>query len=332
MIKNAKSKTKFDKSYNGLFVVGDPHVEGRKPNFRCDDYPQVILDKLRWCLQHAAQQRLLPVFLGDMFEKPRDNPTWMVGQLVEMMIDSGAVGIYGNHDCAEPQLTDNDSLMILIKAGCMQLVSEESPWVGLVNGRKTVIGGSSYREPVPERFDVEGMPKDDLFAEQPMVVWLTHHDIDIGDYENGRIKPFSIENVPLLINGHIHRRMAPVEMGETLWMTPGNISRRSRSDAARRHEPAAMLVTVSPPAKPLAFETTYVAVPHESADKVFYEAVADELAELGPSAFIAGLRELQQTRTESGAGLHEFLQKNIQQFSDDVAAEIMTLAESVTNK
>ena len=100
MIKNAKPKSKFDKSYNGLFVIGDPHVEGRKPNFRCDEYPQVILDKLRWCLQYAAEQRLLPVFLGDMFEKPRDNPTWMVGQLVEMMIDSGAVGIYGNHDCA----------------------------------------------------------------------------------------------------------------------------------------------------------------------------------------------------------------------------------------
>ena len=32
----------------------------------------------------------------------------------------------------------------------MQLVSAETPWVGLVNGRKIVIGGSSYREPVPE--------------------------------------------------------------------------------------------------------------------------------------------------------------------------------------
>ena len=93
-----KKKTDKTKSVNGLLVIGDPHIEGRKPNFRCDDYPRVILDKIRWCLNYSAKHKLLPVFLGDMFEKPRDNPTWMLGELIEMMINSNSIGIYGNHD------------------------------------------------------------------------------------------------------------------------------------------------------------------------------------------------------------------------------------------
>ena len=98
-----------------MLVIGDPHIEGRQPNFRCDDYPKAILNKVRWCLDYAKANHLLPVFLGDIFDKPRDNPTWMLGELIDMMLGSGSIGIYGNHDCAEPILTDNDSLMILIK-------------------------------------------------------------------------------------------------------------------------------------------------------------------------------------------------------------------------
>lgn len=321
------------KSVNGLFIIGDPHIEGRKPNFRCDDYPRVILDKIRWCLDYSTKHKLLPVFLGDMFEKPRDNPTWMLGELIEMMINSDCIGIYGNHDCAEPQLTENDSLMILIKAGCLRLVSKTAPWVGEVNGRRTVVGGSSYREDVPASFDLTSLPQSGLFDETPLVVWLTHHDVEVGTYEGGRFKPSSIENVQLLVNGHIHRRMDPVQAGETLWMTPGNISRRSRHDAVRRHAPAALLVRACSESDHVPkFETEYIEVPHQPSEKIFLSAVADSEDDLGPSGFIAGLKELQQTKTESGAGLHEFLQKNVDQFPDPVADEIMALATEVASE
>ena len=110
----------------GLLVIGDPHVEGRQPGFRRDDYPEVILEKIRWCLDYALENNLQPVFLGDMFEKPRDNSNWIIARLIEIMQGSGAIGIYGNHDCAEISLTENDSLMLLIKAGCLKLVSQSA--------------------------------------------------------------------------------------------------------------------------------------------------------------------------------------------------------------
>jgi len=310
-------------------VIGDPHVEGRQPGFRKDDFPNVVLEKIQWCLEYAETNRLLPTFLGDMFDKPRDNPTWMIGRLIEIMSGSGSIGIYGNHDCADPQLNENDSLSILIKSGCLRLVSQRSPWRGSMNDRPVFVGGSSYRHEIPEVFKIPAggrSKRRSLFDNAPFVVWLTHHDIDIAGYENGRFKPYEIENVDLLINGHIHRRLESVQTGQTLWMTPGNISRRSRSEANRQHVPTVVRIDVQFDGHKI----SDVIVPHEDHTKVFYDSVTEIKAEHTASEFVTGLAGLTARRTESGAGLHEFLAANLSQFDKPVVTEIERLAELVT--
>ncbi|MDG1873739.1 MAG: metallophosphoesterase [Mariniblastus sp.] len=320
-----KPKTKTE--YVGLLVIGDPHIEGRQPGFRKDDFPNVILRKVEWCLQYAQTNRLLPTFLGDTFDKPRDNPTWMLGRLIEMMSGVDSIGIYGNHDCADPTLNDHDSLSILIKAGCLRLVSEQSPWKGTMNGRKVLVGGSSYRQSIPEEFNLPASQPKTLFDSDPFVVWITHHDIDIAGYENGRFKPYEIGNVDLLINGHIHRRLETVQAGSTTWMTPGNISRRSRSEANRNHKPTVLRIDVQSNQHTI----TDVEVPHEPHNEVFHDSIIEPQVTQSSSNFVAGLAELTARRTESGAGLHEFLAENISQFEPAVAREITSLANEVTD-
>lgn len=359
----AKASKLAKTALRGCLFIGDPHVEGRSPDFRSDDFPETILKKIEWCLQHAAKEKLLPVFLGDIFDKPRDNPTWMMGKLIEMLRDTGAIGIYGNHDCAEPTLTENDSLMLLLKSGCLQLVSAERPWVGTICGRSVLIGGSSYREPIPESVplsdfqqtgsrrseSVKSNVQTSLFGdEEPesdkgakseskskaetksktnvLGIWLTHHDLAIGDYEGAKFGPFPIENISLVVNGHIHKRSEPVKRGKTTWWNPGNISRRSRSEKCRVQEPAVLELVVDKKS----FRTKYVVVPHEPFDQVFHEAIYDGEEQDGASAFVAGLSELRQRKTSSGAGLIAFLKKNLDQFSDEVGDEIMSLANEVT--
>ena len=338
---------------SGCLFIGDPHIAGRCPDFRADDYPSVILEKVAWCLDYAQSNKLLPVFLGDLFDKPRDNPTWMIGRLIEILNGSSAIGIYGNHDCAEPSLNDNDSLMLLVKSNCLQLVSAENPWTGAMAGRPVLIGGSSYREQIPDKI-AAGTKKQStieapsattteqasLFdepAEPPTKsrkptskkrfgIWITHHDLAIGDYEGGRFAPFAIGNVDLVVNGHIHRRNEPVQCGKTMWTNPGNISRRSRSEKCRVQAPAVMQLTFTASK----FNLDYIEVPHQSFDDVFHEPVLDGDHEDGASAFVAGLSELRQRKTSSGAGLMNFLEKNIDQFSEEVGDEIMSLANDVT--
>ena len=328
MVKSLRKQKRRENGLTGLLFIGDPHVEIRLPGFRKDDYPQVILGKLKWCLDYARREKLLPVFLGDLFEKPRENSNWMIVRLMELLLESGAVGIYGNHDCADPVLSDSDSLALLVRAGCLELVSAESPWSGEMNGCQGVVGGSSYRQEVPREFQVAGLGQGTLFDDPPLVAWVTHHDIDLPGYDAGRFRPREIENVQLLVNGHIHRRLDPVAKGQTTWMTPGSISRRSRSEANRQHVPAVLRADVVEGK----FQTHYVEVPHQSFDEVFHAAVLPAGEGEEPSDFISGLKEMLLRKTESGAGLFHFLEAQLVDFPRPVADEIMSLAKQVEDE
>jgi DNA repair exonuclease SbcCD nuclease subunit len=310
-------------AYTGLLVIGDPHLEGRTPGFRKDDYSHVILDKLEWGLRYAQAHRLLPAILGDLFDKPRDNPIWMLGRLLDLLAGAECIGLYGNHDCAEPELCDHDSLSLLVKAGRIRLL-DGNPWGGSMNGRSVIVGGSSYRQKFPERIDAPNGPD----GAAPLVFWLAHHDLIVPGYEEqGRIQPREIDGIDLVINGHIHRRLQDVQTGRTLWMTPGNISRRSRSDATKDHIPSVLRIDITD----AGYTRQFIEVPHLPFDDVFHSIFVDT-STVGPaSAFVAGLAELQGRRTESGAGLVAFLEKNVGQFEQPVAYEIMALAQEVTD-
>ncbi len=164
-------------------------------------------------------------------------------------------------------------------------------------------------------------------AVPPLVVWLTHHDVLVPGYEEqGRIQPREIDHIDVVVNGHIHRRLADVQTGRTLWLTPGNISRRARSDATRDHVPSVLRIDVGPDG----YQRQHVEVPHRPFEEVFYDAVVQPELDTRESAFIAGLADLQARRTACGAGLMEFLQQNVGQFEPAVAKEIMDLAREVS--
>jgi len=319
--------------FEGLLVFGDPHLEGRQPNFRKDDYPNVVLEKIEFCLDYCRTHNLQPVCLGDLFERPRDNPNWIIGQLIAMTRETPIIGVFGNHDCAQPQLNDDDSLSVLVKSGGYQLVSSSDFWTGEMNERRLVVAGSSYRHPIPKSFDTRLVPKSNgkdntANSTAPLVIWLTHHDIDFKGYDNGRNSVHEIENVDVLINGHIHRRLDPIKVGKTTWINPGNITRRSRSEANEAHIPKALHVKVSK--QGLKFED--VTIPHKPFDEIFHEAMVPTEQEQGESAFISGLKELTNRKTASGAGLNEFLKENIDQFEPDVADQILSLAKEITQE
>ncbi len=310
--------------YVGILLIGDPHLEGRQPGFRKDNYPIVILEKLEWCLNYAREQRLLPAILGDLFDKPRDNPNWLMGRLIQSLRGE-ILALYGNHDVhTTAELSPDDSLDLLVKAGCLRLLDEANPWRGKMGPRTVVIGGSSYRRDIPKSYQAEPIPGEKL---PPLVLWLTHHDILIPGYDEGRIKPNERAGIDIIVNGHIHRALETITTGNTRWITPGNISRRSRNDATRAHKPSVLRLDVAE----AGFELTTIEVPHQPFDDVFHEAVTELEVEDRASSFVVGLAEMLARQTASGAGLMEFLNHNLAQFEPAVAAEIRALAHEVTN-
>lgn len=315
MIKNSRD-------LQGILCIGDPHLEGRIPGFRKDDYPQVILNKVRWCINYALQHALIPVFLGDMFHVPRDNPNWLIVELLELFSDS-VLGVYGNHDVRENQLNENDSLSILIEAGRYDLLSPNNVRTVEISGRKVFLGGSSWGEALPDHFEHFALGQ----GGSSLCFWFTHHDIRIdGQYDSGEIEPHEIRGVEAVINGHIHRRLESVQAGQTSWLTPGNISRRKRDDASREHVPAALQISIDQQN----WDYHWVEIEHEPFDEVFHEAIIKHEANSDESAFVAGLAQLESLKTETGQGLHEFLEKNLEQFDAEIANEIRNLAAEVT--
>jgi predicted phosphodiesterase len=334
------------KPTTGLLFIGDPHVEGRTPGFRRDNYPETVLGKLKWCLEYADLQSLQPVILGDLFDKPRDNPNWLMSRLLDLMGDRHIPIIFGNHDCANPHLDENDSLTLLAKAGAVELIDEFHLWACRVENRTVVIGGSPYRYRIPQEWTLEDKPisirfigENGVNAEMQfwkeaicnpgLMIWLTHHDLVFPNpYEAVVTQMNEIPGIDFLINGHIHRRAsADVVRGQTTWINPGNIARRSRSDSIRGHVPSVLRMDVANDGQWM----HYITIPHENADDVFYDLALPEADTAGSdqSNFVTGLALLQSRKTDSGAGLMPFLVENVSQFESDVAAEILKLAELV---
>lgn len=319
---------------SGLLFIGDPHLEARVPGFRCDDFPVVALRKFRWCLDYARKNNLQPVLLGDLFQLPRDNPNWLLSEVFECL-DDPLLAIYGNHDVRENTLNAHDSINLMFTSGHLRLLTE--PWVGTVDSHTVFVGGSPWGTRVPKDFDK-------VAAAADLVVWVTHHDITVPGYDAGHIRPNARPGIDLVINGHIHRRLETVTHKNTHWMTPGNITRRVRSDAGRDHVPAVLVI--KPAAKAprkhknkFAFRVDekqnwvaeWIEVPHAPFDEVFHGDVLPDEEEGQSSGFVSDLTQLKNRRTDTGAGLIHFLKTNLTQFEKPVADEIMRLAKEVTS-
>ncbi len=303
--------------YRGLLLIGDPHLASQVPGFRKDDFPRVALDKLRFCLDHAVENGLLPAILGDLFHWPRDNANWLLGEVIALLRAQEVLAIHGNHDCREDSLLDHDSFSILEKAMVLHRVDETNPWRGTMNGRKVVVGGSCWGRPIPSSWDKDP---------GALVVWITHHDLKVPGYDLGYFSPRHLPGIQLMVNGHIHRTLEDVVCDETTWATPGNILRVSRSDASRLHVPSVLRVDVNTEG----WTTTRVTVPHKPFEDVFHNEILDppETQE-GRSTFIDGLAELEAMRTVEGSGFVTFLDKNLPQFEPDVQDEIRALWNEV---
>ena len=303
-------------TYDGILFIGDPHISSRAPGFRSDDYPRVILEKLTWCLDYSVENNLKPAILGDLFHYPRDNANWLLAELIERCAPLVPLAIYGNHDVRENTLKQDDSLSVLAASGAIELLAEEQPWTGVIAERQVAIGGTSWGRKLPARYK----------SEADHVFWMTHHDLLIPGYEEfGRLRPKELPGIDAVINGHIHRQLETVQTGETSWITPGNISRVSRGDATRQHTPGVLRINFDDDG----WHPEWVTVPHGDFTDVFYEQVREANADVAGSMFVSGLVEMTARRTDSGAGLQEFLEKNLSKFDEDVQVEINKLAEKV---
>jgi len=283
---------------DGILIIGDPHLSSRNPGFRKDNYSQVILDKVDFALQYSIEHKLLPVFLGDIFDCPRSNSNALITELVRLLSKIECCGIYGNHDVTRNSLEDDDSLRILIESGCYRLIDSDvnSFWSGFVGGTKCIIGGTSWGKQIPREFNPCAIFGDDYTDAK--VIWITHHDLKFHSDTNKGLGLFEFKGVDAVFNGHIHMKMKEVRKGTTTWYNLGNISRIRRTDYNREKKPFVTVVRWNSNG----LDLKEVKLPTASFDEVFYPGENYEYETLSISETVQKLSE-QNYQTATGAGL-----------------------------
>lgn len=313
----------------GFLFIGDPHLASRAPGFRKDDYPQTILGKLSWCFDYARSEHLIPILLGDIFHFPRDNANWLLVEFFHLCRTQAypIFAVVGNHDCYENSLSSNDSLAVAQSSGVLQLLSPLQPTLFSINQSQILLGGSAWNEPIPDLLPDEFRKGCSTSPQPQLVFWITHHDIAFSGYEqHARQAPREIPGIDVIINGHIHSTLPEIQIGQTHWLNPGNITRISRTTRNRIRVPTVLHMGIDAGK----WSTKRVAIPCRPFEEIFFEPPQAE-AQIGnaQSLFVTGLAQLEAFKSATGAGLEHFLDENLEPFEDIVQAEIRTLANEV---
>jgi Calcineurin-like phosphoesterase len=208
----------------GVLVVGDPHVGSRRPGRRMDlAWPEAVLAKLERCVSLANERDLVPVILGDLFDRPVERDMALKSQLVRILqgFRHRAIVNVGNHDMANTRLSDGDSLALLGLCDIVDVPATSGPVARLdLPGRRIGLGMTPFGQTIPGT--VGGS-----FRGVDRIVWFTHHDIAFDGTYPGAVPPFPIGGCDLVVNGHIHKTQGSILAGRTRWLNPGNITRQS---------------------------------------------------------------------------------------------------------
>jgi hypothetical protein len=239
----------------GLAFIGDPHVCSLKPGYRFGrrtdkDYPETILGKLKFIIDHCNQHRLVPVFLGDMYDNPVEPDERIKTRLLRLLKTSWTKPItnVGNHDIRNQILTDGDSLKYLEEAGVIRVAVYSGALDTFIIGDKTVaVGATPFGQDIPT--DARH-----YFPKADTIIWLTHHDLAFDGAYPGAHELRGIKGCKLAINGHMHiaKELRPVN--GTTWFNPGNIVRQAVD--AMEHVPSITVLNAEGRLKK-------VVIPHE---------------------------------------------------------------------
>lgn len=206
----------------GFLFVGDPHLSSITPGRRMDaSFADTVLDKLEHTRDIAAERNLQVVVLGDLFDRAKDGQLRMLSRLVKLLqsFDRVPLCLVGNHDRAETVLSEGTALELVKASGALTLIEDTAPLAFEMAGQRVQLWGVPHGQSIPTAV----APGQDVAIN----IMVTHHDLAFDRAYPGALDPFEVENVSIVVNGHMHLARAPVTKGSTTWHNPGNITRMS---------------------------------------------------------------------------------------------------------
>lgn len=307
--------------FNGLCFLGDTHLASGRVGRRIDDYAAAGLDKLRQAAAICRDENLLPIHLGDLFHKPKENYLPLLAQVMAVMREfpHPPLVVAGSHDRTESWFTDKDAAQLLADAGVVYLLQQPGEVFTLACAGVPSKNARHVRlwvTPAGCRIPDELPPTDG----ETLTIMVTHHDLDFRGMYPGATELHEIANCQVLVNGHMHTPTPMVIKGGTTCHNPGSMMRVSVD--LKNHEPA---VSVWTPAHGSNLERRPLKIATHVFDltgKEVYAADPKELKASLPkglrlSSFAAKLRgsdALESGRSDDGAVMVEQLDTYFKMF------------------
>jgi calcineurin-like phosphoesterase family protein len=202
----------------GFLFIGDPHVSSLRPGRRIDDFAASVLEKLRLAGEIARREELVPVILGDLFHRARENHLPTLSRLTKVLQGYPVVPLIvgGNHDKEETQLREADALYLLAQTGVIDVFDGECREARRfqIDGQTVSLWMAPYGSAIPSQISAPGAD---------MVVLVTHHDLAFEGAYPGAAVLQEVRGCNIAVNGHMHKTAPPVVRGMTHWHCPGNI-------------------------------------------------------------------------------------------------------------
>lgn len=214
----------------GFLFIGDPHVSSVRPGKRTDDFLAAVLAKISQAAKICCEQRLIPVFLGDLIHRDGENSNSLRSNLTLVLKQFPCVPleVNGNHGKHSTVSVPEDIEFDLDAAGTLELMDEAQ------HVREWQIDGKTVRllvAPYGVEFPASVPTGDGVFN-----LLVSHHDLAFQGAYPGAHEMNEIPGLDMLVNGHMHKTAPSVTKGATVFHCPGNISRLSTDTAD--HKPA----------------------------------------------------------------------------------------------
>lgn len=228
--------TRLPDVYAGFLHIGDPHNSSRVSGTRNDEnFTLTVIEKMEQIAGIANERNLIPIILGDLFDREFDTKAEMMTRLIRAlnMFYIKPFVLAGNHDMAETSLTDDTALAVLKEAGVVSVIDRSDFFlvaqIDIDGVEKTIaVGGSPHGSVIPTdvalMLSMSGIEADS-------VGWITHEDMAFDGSYPGAKEFFEIKGCSWVVNGHMHLSKKPVKAGDTIWHNPGNITRLSKDCA-----------------------------------------------------------------------------------------------------
>ena len=204
----------------GFLIIGNPCISSRRPERRLDvDYLSVVSKKLLEAMRIAEDGRLVPVILGDVLEKGKDDKALI--ELIKVLVGRGAYILPETVDWNKKRA--GAYLSLIHESRTAQVIDAYGVVTRIVDskGRGTVLVAVPSGESLPmncESFRTD--PSD-------RIVLISHAEVrEEGQDESVGYEPFEIKGVEHVFYGLESIGCSRRDAGITRWIGAGRIVRK----------------------------------------------------------------------------------------------------------